>query len=70
LTAAIDRRTTTPRRVLMIVANPATSTTTGWPVGSWAFELLHPVYEFSEAGYDVTVASPGGGPVEVTPLGA
>jgi putative intracellular protease/amidase len=54
----------------MIVANPATSTTTGWPVGSWAFELLHPVYEFSEAGYDVTVASPGGGPVEVTPLGA
>jgi putative intracellular protease/amidase len=54
----------------MIVANPATSTTTGWPVGFWASELLHPIYEFSEAGYDVTVASPGGGPVEVTPLGA
>jgi putative intracellular protease/amidase len=51
----------------MVVANPATSTTTGWPVGSWASELVHPLYEFSEAGYDVTVASPGGGPVEVMP---
>lgn len=70
MTAAIDRRTTTPRRVLMVVANPATLTTTGRPVGSWASELVHPVYEFSEAGYDVTVASPGGGPVEVMALGA
>jgi putative intracellular protease/amidase len=65
MTAAIDRTTTTPKRILMLVANPATSTTTGWPVGFWASELFHPLYEFSEAGYDVTVASPDGGPVEV-----
>jgi putative intracellular protease/amidase len=51
--------------VLMVVANPATSTTTGWPVGFWASELFHPWYEFREAGYDVTVASPNGGRVEV-----
>jgi putative intracellular protease/amidase len=64
MTVAVDRTTTTPKRVLMVVANPATSTTTGWPVGFWASELFHPLYEFTEAGYDVTVASPDGGPVE------
>jgi hypothetical protein len=29
--------------VLMAVANPTTSTTTGWRVGFWAAELLHPL---------------------------
>jgi putative intracellular protease/amidase len=65
MTAVLDRTTTAPKRVLMVVANPTTSTTTGWPVGFWASELFHPLYEFSEVGYDVTVASPAGGPVEV-----
>jgi putative intracellular protease/amidase len=65
MTATIDRTTTAPKRVLMVVANPTTSTTTGWPVGFWASELFHPLYEFTEAGYDVTVASPDGGPVEI-----
>src|SRR3954447_21817859 len=65
MTATIDRTTTAPKRVLMVVANPTTSTTTGWPVGFWASELFHPLYEFTEAGYDVTVASPDGGPVQV-----
>jgi putative intracellular protease/amidase len=65
MTAVLDRTTTTPKRVLMVVANPTTSTTTGWPVGFWASELFHPLYEFTEVGYDVTVASPDGGPVEV-----
>jgi putative intracellular protease/amidase len=65
MTAVLDRTTTAPKRVLMVVANPATSTTTGWPVGFWASELFHPLYEFSEVGYDVTVASPEGGTVEV-----
>jgi putative intracellular protease/amidase len=65
MTAVLDRTTTAPKRVLMVVANPTTSTTTGWPVGFWASELFHPLYEFTEVGYDVTVASPQGGPVEV-----
>jgi putative intracellular protease/amidase len=52
-------------RVLMVVANPAVSTTTGWPVGFWAAELFHPLYEFTRARYEVTVASPEGGRVEV-----
>jgi hypothetical protein len=29
-------------RILIVVANPAVSTTTGWPVGFWASELIHP----------------------------
>jgi putative intracellular protease/amidase len=54
--------------VLMVVANPATSSTTGWPVGFWAAELFHPLYEFTKARYRVTVASPNGGKVEVDAL--
>ena len=47
-----------PHRVLMVVANPSVATTVGWPVGFWAAELTHPFYEFTEVGYDVTIASP------------
>ena len=53
----------TPRRILMVVANPSVATSTGWPVGLWASELTHPYYEFTQAGYAVTVASPQGGTV-------
>jgi putative intracellular protease/amidase len=52
-------------RVLMVVANPGVSTTTGWPVGFWAAELFHPLHEFTMARYEVTVASPEGGRVEL-----
>lgn len=53
------------KRVLMVVANPAVSALTGWPIGFWASEFVHPWYEFREAGYEVTLASPEGGPVSV-----
>lgn len=49
------------RRVLMIAANPATSETTGWPIGFWWAELTHPYWAFTEAGYDVEIRSPSGG---------
>src|SRR3954454_21183463 len=52
-------------RVLMVVANPAVSTTLGWPVGFWASELFHPYQEFIQRRYEVTIASPEGGRVEV-----
>jgi putative intracellular protease/amidase len=51
-------------KVLMIVANPAVSTTLGYPVGFWASELIHPYDVFSKAGLQVTIASPKGGKVE------
>jgi putative intracellular protease/amidase len=61
---------TTERRpkVLMVVANPTVSTTTGWPVGFWAAELTHPFYEFTRVRYDVTISSPEGGKVDVDAL--
>ena len=54
-------RSEEPKRVLLIASNPATSPTTGWPVGFWWSELTHPYWEFQERGYDVTIASPSGG---------
>ncbi|MEM1362777.1 MAG: type 1 glutamine amidotransferase domain-containing protein [Pseudomonadota bacterium] len=49
------------KKVLMIVANPATSPVTGWPVGFWWAELSHPYWVFSEAGYEIEIVSPAGG---------
>ena len=53
-----------PRRVAMVISNPGTSTTTGWPVGFWWSELAHPYHAFVEKGYDVEVFSPSGGRCE------
>ncbi len=53
-----------PKRVAIVIANPAVSTTNGWPVGFWWSELTHPYYVLGEAGYDVEVFSPGGGKCE------
>lgn len=53
-----------PRRVAIVIANPATSTTTGAPVGFWWSELAHPYHEFRERGYEVEVFSPDGGRCE------
>lgn len=52
-----------PRRILMIVANPATSPVTGWPTGFWWSELTHAYWALVEAGYEVEIASPAGGSV-------
>lgn len=51
----------TPKRIAIVIANPATSSTTGWPVGFWWSELTHPYYAFGEAGYQVELFSPAGG---------
>lgn len=49
-----------PRHLLMVISNPATSTTLGGPVGFWGSELTHAYHAFGEAGYEVTIASPDG----------
>jgi len=49
------------KKILMVVANPSTSKTTGWPVGFWWAELTHPYWTFTEAGYEVEIRSPEGG---------
>ena len=64
----VDVLSARPKRVLIVVANPAVSTTLGWPVGFWGAELTHPYYELSERGFEVTIASPEGGKVELDSL--
>ncbi|MBF9051833.1 type 1 glutamine amidotransferase domain-containing protein [Roseobacter sp. HKCCD9010] len=59
MSASIDTHGT--KRILMIVANPGTSPTTGWPVGFWWAEVTHPYWTFTEAGYEVEIVSPKGG---------
>ena len=53
------------KHILIVVANPAVSTTLGWPVGFWASELIHPYDALVKAGYRVTIASSQGGKVEL-----
>ncbi|HEX9336902.1 MAG TPA: type 1 glutamine amidotransferase domain-containing protein [Pseudonocardiaceae bacterium] len=65
---AVNTITDRPKRVLLVVANPATATNTGWPAGCWAAELTHPYYELTERGIEVTIASPNGGKVEFDAL--
>jgi putative intracellular protease/amidase len=64
----VDRVSSKKRRVLLVVANPTTSTTLGWPVGFWGAELTHPYFELTERGLDVTIASPNGGKVKMDAL--
>jgi putative intracellular protease/amidase len=52
------------KRVAIVLANPTTSTTTGWPVGFWWSELTHPYFVLSEAGYEIELFSPNGGRCE------
>jgi putative intracellular protease/amidase len=53
-----------PKRIAIVIANPAVSSTTGWPVGFWWAELTHPYFKFTEAGYEVGIFSPNGGKCE------
>src|SRR6201993_5568585 len=56
--------TKAPKRVAIVISNPAVSTTTGWPVGFWWSELTHPYSAFSQQGYEIEVFSPDGGKCE------
>jgi len=53
-----------PKKVLLIAANPGVSTQTGWPIGFWWSELTHPYFAFTEAGYEVEIRSPDGGALQ------
>jgi putative intracellular protease/amidase len=52
-------------KVLLIASNPAVSERTGWPIGVWAAEVIHPYWELTFAGYTVDIASPEGGEVKI-----
>jgi len=56
------------KRIALVLSNPAVSTTTGWPVGFWWSELTHAYLLFTEAGYNVELFSPDGGPCVADPM--
>jgi putative intracellular protease/amidase len=57
-----------PRRVLIVASDPAVSVQTGWQIGFWWEELTHSYREFTEAGYQVVIASPKGGRLQADAL--
>ncbi|MBL8930565.1 MAG: type 1 glutamine amidotransferase domain-containing protein [Kineosporiaceae bacterium] len=63
MSGTIDVHGTT-KKILMVASNPSTSDQTGWPIGFWWAELTHPYWEFTEAGYEVRIASPDGGALQ------
>lgn len=54
-------------RILMIVTSNRYMGSTGNPTGIWADELATPYYAFVDAGVEVTLASPAGGPAPIDP---
>ena len=50
-----------PKRVAIVISNPAKSTTSGWPVGFWWSELSHPFFKLTEMGHEVEIFSYFGG---------
>ncbi|HKV39864.1 MAG TPA: type 1 glutamine amidotransferase domain-containing protein [Blastocatellia bacterium] len=53
-----------PKRIAIMASNPAVSSQTGWPIGFWWAELVHPYWEFVQRGYQVDIYSPAGGGLE------
>ncbi len=64
----VDTVSSKPKKVLVVVSNPAVASTVGWAVGFWGAELTHPYYELTERGVEVTIASPDGGRVQMDAL--
>jgi putative intracellular protease/amidase len=68
MTGAVDTlNPNVPKRVLIVVGNPAVSEQTGWPIGFWWAEVSHPYWVLTEHAYQVDVASPDGGKLEADP---
>lgn len=53
-----------PKRVAIVLANPAMNTIAGWPCGFWWSELAHPYSVLSQKGCEIEVFSPDGGKCE------
>jgi putative intracellular protease/amidase len=52
-------------RILMIVTSNSRMGDTGKPTGLWAEEFAVPYYALTDAGADVVIASPAGGPAPI-----
>ena len=52
------------RRIVFVVSNPASMAPDGAPLGYWLPELAHPYWAFAQRGWESSVVSPDGGPVQ------
>ena len=57
----------TPKRILMIATSNTVMGDSGKPTGIWADELAVPYYQLMDAGAEVVLASPLGGPITLDP---
>lgn len=57
----------TPKRILMIATSNTVMGESGKPTGIWADELAVPYYQLMDAGAEVVLASPLGGPITLDP---
>src|SRR5262249_6535563 len=55
-------------RVLMVLSSHDSLGLSGKKTGNWFDEVATPYYKFKQAGVDVTLASPKGGPAPIDPL--
>ena len=58
---------TQPKRILMIATSNTVMGDSGKPTGIWADELAVPYYQLLDAGAEVVLASPLGGPITLDP---
>ncbi|MCU7552925.1 type 1 glutamine amidotransferase domain-containing protein [Chitinophagaceae bacterium LB-8] len=60
--------TANAKKVAIVISNPGTSTTGGWPVGFWWSELTHPYFKLTEKGHEAEIFSYFGGKCEADAL--
>jgi putative intracellular protease/amidase len=56
------------RKIAFVLTSQRDLGTTGYPTGSWLEELSQPYWVFTDAGYEVTLASINGGEAPVDPM--
>ena len=56
-----------PKKILFVTTSHDKMGDTHYRTGVWLEELAAPYYIFTEAGFELTIASPGGGPVPLDP---
>jgi hypothetical protein len=62
-TASSQTKNSKKMKIVFVVSNQVKSKTTDYPIGFWLSELAQPYQVFTEAGYDITIASPDGGKI-------
>jgi len=56
------------KRILMVLTSHDEMGVSGKPTGNWFDEVATPYYAFLKAGFDLTIASPKGGPAPIDPF--